>query len=116
MVVRVEQLQELWGDPLGGIQPAPGLINAVSTDSRAALEGALFVPLVGERLDGHCFLPEVLTRAAGAIAQADRIDASALQQLAERHRCPLWIVPDSLQAYQDLARLWRRNLGPRWWR
>jgi len=65
---------------------------------------------VGERFDGHRFLPEVLTRAAGAIAQADRIDRSELQGLAERHRCPLWIVDDSLQAYQQLARLWRRNL------
>jgi UDP-N-acetylmuramoyl-tripeptide--D-alanyl-D-alanine ligase len=113
MVLRYEHLQELWGDPVAGAtgETATLTIGAVRTDSRAELVGSLFVPLAGERFDAHAFLPAVLERAAAAIAQRDRIEAEALIPLAERHGCPLWLVDDSLQAYQDLARHWRRQLG-----
>lgn len=113
MALRFEQLQELWGEPLAGAAGAEaGLrLQAVRTDSRGDLDGCLFVPLVGERFDAHRFLPAVLERASAAIAQRDRIEVEALRPLAERHGCPLWLVDDSLQAYQDLARQWRRELG-----
>ncbi|MGN0902547.1 MAG: UDP-N-acetylmuramoyl-tripeptide--D-alanyl-D-alanine ligase, partial [Succinivibrio sp.] len=41
------------------------VINLVSSDSRKA-EGALFVPLIGERFDGHDFIEKAV--AAGAVA------------------------------------------------
>ncbi len=113
MVLRFEHLQELWGDPVAGT--AGGCVDltigAVRTDSRAELAGSLFVPLVGERFDAHQFLPSVLKRAAAAVAQRDRVDGAALIPLAERCGCPLWLVGDSLQAYQEVARQWRRRLG-----
>ena len=113
MGLRVEQLLELWGEPIGGravLQGLPATIGAVSTDSRADLGGALFVPLVGERFDGHRFLEEALGRALAAVAQRDRLDAATLPALALLGR-PLWLVEDSLDAYQQLGLLWRRNLG-----
>ncbi len=112
MVLRLEHLRELWGEPLTGALglAADGELRAVRTDSRAELQDCLFVPLVGERFDAHQFLPAVLERSGAAIAQGDRIDLQALLPLAERHGCPLWLVEDSLQAYQDVARLWRRAL------
>jgi UDP-N-acetylmuramoyl-tripeptide--D-alanyl-D-alanine ligase len=112
MVLRLEHLRELWGEPLTGALglAADGELRAVRTDSRAELQDCLFVPLVGERFDAHQFLPAVLERSGAAIAQRDRIDLQALLPLAERHGCPLWLVEDSLQAYQDVARLWRRAL------
>ena len=113
MVLRFEHLQELWGDPVAGPsdEAATPTIGAVRTDSRAELAGCLFVPLVGERFDAHAFLPAVLERAAAAIAQRDRVDAASLIPLAQRCGCTLWLVEDSLRAYQDLARQWRRTLG-----
>ena len=112
MLLRSEQLQALWGEPSAAMAAASALtIRGVATDSRADLEGCLFVPLVGERFDAHRFLEPVLERAAAVIAQRDRIDPALLLPLAERHGCPLWLVEDSLQAYQDLARLWRRSLA-----
>lgn len=113
MVLHYEHLQELWGDPVAGAAADEAALayEAVRTDSRADLTGCLFVPLVGERFDAHAFLPSVLERAAAAIAQRDRVDAAALIPLAERCGCPLWLVEDSLLAYQDLARQWRRTLA-----
>ena len=41
-------------------------VMSVITDSRKAEEGCLFVPIVGERVDAHKFIPQVME--AGALA------------------------------------------------
>jgi UDP-N-acetylmuramoyl-tripeptide--D-alanyl-D-alanine ligase len=105
-----DQLTDLWGEPLGSAATTP--IRRVSTDSRGDLAGALFVPLVGERFDGHRFLAAALAAgAAGAVAQADRLDPAQLVALGSRSAVPIWLVPDSQFALQQLARQWRRNLA-----
>jgi UDP-N-acetylmuramoyl-tripeptide--D-alanyl-D-alanine ligase len=83
----------------------------VSTDSRADLNGALFVPLVGERFDGHRFLePALAGGAAAAVAQRDRLSPEQLEAVVALGR-PVWLVDDTLLAYQELGRLWRRQLA-----
>jgi UDP-N-acetylmuramoyl-tripeptide--D-alanyl-D-alanine ligase len=83
----------------------------VRTDSRADLAGALFVPLVGERFDGHRFLETALAGgAAAAVAQRDRLSPEQLEAVVALGR-PVWLVDDTLLAYQELGRLWRRSLG-----
>jgi UDP-N-acetylmuramoyl-tripeptide--D-alanyl-D-alanine ligase len=110
MTLPTALLTALWGEPLGDSRRLPAQFEAVSTDSRGALAGALFVPLVGERFDGHRFLAAALAGgAAAAVAQADRLEPGALEAL--RQGPPVWLVPDTLQAYQELARLWRRQLA-----
>jgi UDP-N-acetylmuramoyl-tripeptide--D-alanyl-D-alanine ligase len=93
-------------------------LTGVCTDSRRLQPGELFIPLVGERFDGHGFLEQVLvpadgqpSEAAAAIVQADRVDGATAAELARRADRPLWLVDDTLAAYQDLARFWRRRLG-----
>ena len=112
MAVRFDPLLALWGEPWGPSDAAgpAASIRSISTDSRSDLAGALFVPLVGERFDGHRFLEAALERAAAAVVQLDRIEPAAVQALAERLGRPVWPVQDSLLAYQQLARLWRRGL------
>ena len=110
MNLRFDQLSELWGAPQGGPSPWTGGLVGVSTDSRAGLAGVLFVPLVGERFDGHRFLAPALASAAAAVAQRDRITPQELEDLVALGK-PLWLVEDTLVAYQQLACLWRRNLG-----
>ena len=41
-------------------------VTAITSDSRQAAPGCLFVPIVGERVDGHSFIPNVME--AGALA------------------------------------------------
>ncbi|WP_216902731.1 UDP-N-acetylmuramoyl-tripeptide--D-alanyl-D-alanine ligase [Synechococcus sp. CCY 9618] len=112
MVLTVASLRQLWGEPLAAPRAAdPGPIARVSTDSRADLAGALFVPLVGERFDGHRFLDAALAAGAvAALAQRDRLEAEPARALAAASGRPIWLVDDTLTAYQQLGRLWRRGL------
>ena len=119
MTLRLAQLQELWGLPANGpLSPdqaeAAIVPSMVCTDSRRLNAGQLYLPLVGERFDGHTFLVAALDAgASGLLAQADRLSPGAGEALvasATRSRVPLWWVPDTLQAYQDLAGLWRQQL------
>ncbi|MFR3359514.1 MAG: Mur ligase domain-containing protein [Eubacterium sp.] len=48
----------LWGDE-------NGVVTNVVTDSRKAGKGSLFVPIVGERVDAHRFIPQVMQAGAG---------------------------------------------------
>ena len=41
-------------------------VTAITTDSRKVEMGGLFVPIVGERVDAHKFIPQVME--AGALA------------------------------------------------
>jgi UDP-N-acetylmuramoyl-tripeptide--D-alanyl-D-alanine ligase len=110
MTLPSDQLSALWGPPLGHGE-VPACLSRVSTDSRADLEGALFVALVGERFDGHRFLEAALSGgAAAAVAGRDRLSEGQLAGLMALGR-PIWLVDDTLAAYQDLGRLWRRHLG-----
>jgi len=111
MTLPLAPLLALWGEPLGDPALQPANLTAVSTDSRADLAGALFVPLVGERFDGHRFLEAALAGgAAAAVAQRDRLSPDQLEAVAALGR-PVWLVEDTLLAYQELGRLWRRQLG-----
>ena len=111
MTLPLDPLLALWGEPLGEPSRRPASLAAVSTDSRADLNGALFVPLVGERFDGHRFLePALAGGAAAAVAQRDRLSPEQLEAVVALGR-PVWLVDDTLLAYQELGRLWRRQLA-----
>jgi UDP-N-acetylmuramoyl-tripeptide--D-alanyl-D-alanine ligase len=110
-------LQQLWGWPLLGDaseSPSPQL-SAISTDSRSLAPGSLFVPLVGERFDGHRFLADAVVAGCRALLlQTDGLDPAALESLSQQaagQGCAIWVVDDTLLAYQQLAQRWRRQLG-----
>ena len=75
-------------------------LNAVVTDSRKDCRGALFLALKGDAFDGHDFLEAAVASGAGAICvNRDVIPADRLAKLG----VPVIAVPDTVQAYQDLA-------------
>ena len=47
------------------------VITNVVTDSRSAKEGTLFVPVIGERVDVHRFIPDVMAAGAAASFTSD---------------------------------------------
>jgi UDP-N-acetylmuramoyl-tripeptide--D-alanyl-D-alanine ligase len=91
---------------LGLLEPAgPDVaFTAVSTDSRTLPSGALFVPIRGERFDGHDFIPAALERGARGIVASRPVAAAALQ-------VSVFAVSDTLAAFQTLGAAWRRRFA-----
>ena len=92
----------------GGTLVQPGAWDAfcgVSTDSRTCQTGELFIPLTGERHDGHDFIPKALHRGVRGVLVERRGTAS------RAHGVPPEItviaVRDALTALGDLAQAWR---------
>lgn len=75
--------------------------SAVSTDSRSLPPACLYVPLRGERFDGHDFIGQaVQANAAGYFFEsAEQITPPAIQ------------VPDTRRALGELARGWRSQFS-----
>jgi UDP-N-acetylmuramoyl-tripeptide--D-alanyl-D-alanine ligase len=84
---------------------ATGEVSAVSTDSRSVAPGQLFVPLRGERFDGHTYIHEVAAKGVTTIL--------AEEQWLKDHIIPDSLtciaVKNSLRALGDLAAVWRRR-------
>ncbi|MCB0415135.1 MAG: UDP-N-acetylmuramoyl-tripeptide--D-alanyl-D-alanine ligase [Bdellovibrionales bacterium] len=79
--------------------------SGVVTDTRASLEGHLFVALRGESFDAHDFLNKKLNP---AILLVDRITSDILQMA---DRVSIVIVEDTLIGLQNLAHYWREKLN-----
>ena len=62
-----ELLAAVHGELLQGDETAQ--ILGVNTDSRTVKSGEVFVPLVGERFDGHDYIEKVRPRAGNAAAR-----------------------------------------------
>ena len=77
-------------------------VSGVAIDSRKIQDGFLFVPIKGERVDGHDFIPQVMT--AGALCTlSDHPIANAT--------FPYILVESCEQALQDIAEHYRTALG-----
>ena len=69
-------------------------VGSIITDSRKAEPEALFVAIVGERVDAHRFIPDVMEKGAQAsISERELPDAEF----------PYIQVESSLQAVKDIA-------------
>lgn len=90
-------------EALGLVAPqgATAAFTGVSTDSRTLVKGALFVPIRGERFDGHDFIAAAVARGARGVIAARPV---SIADPAVR----VYAVPDTLAAYQALAAAWRR--------
>ncbi|MFC0251246.1 UDP-N-acetylmuramoyl-tripeptide--D-alanyl-D-alanine ligase [Massilia consociata] len=72
----------------------------VSTDSRTANAGALFVALRGETFDAHDFLDQVAGRGVAAVV---------VHALPAGWTLPAIVVPDTLVALGRIANAWRKH-------
>lgn len=68
-------LDAVHGTLLGGSQDMELTVSGVDTDSRDIHPGSLFIPLVGERFDGHAYITSALEAgAAGCLTARVRTD------------------------------------------
>ena len=87
--------------------PATGRITGISTDSRSVALGELFVPLRGERFDGHRFIAEVIAKGITSVL--------AEEAWLGTDNAPSGVtciaVKNSLTALGDLAAAWRQRFA-----
>lgn len=80
----------------------------ISTDSRQATQGTLFFALRGDSFDGNRYAASAL-EAGAAAAVLD--NSEVYETLTEEQRSRCYLVPDTLEALQQLAAYHRRQLG-----
>ncbi len=106
MLFALADILEATGGILVGGGSTAG-VSGVSTDSRTVLPDELFVPLRGERFDGHDYL-------AAACGRGVRV-VLAERRWLEGHELPASVtgiaVDDTLQALGDLAAFHRRRFS-----
>lgn len=95
-----EILQATGGTLLGTLTDLDTRIEAVDTDSRAITDGSLFVPLAGDRFDGHAYIGAALENgAAGTLTDHELADYRP-------DKCYV-LVQDTTLALGDLAAYYR---------
>lgn len=95
-IVRWSNGRLLCGDPQKEV-------TSVSINSREIQPGALFVPIVGEKVDAHQFIPSALESGAAAVLT---------QEHEEARGEGAWIrVEDTVQALQDIAAGYRSRFA-----
>ncbi|UTY56277.1 UDP-N-acetylmuramoyl-tripeptide--D-alanyl-D-alanine ligase [Massilia sp. erpn] len=77
-------------------------VAGVSTDSRSAPAGCLFVALRGEVFDAHSFLPQLAEKDVAAVVA---------EELPEDYPLPAIVVPNTLVALGQIANFWRRQFS-----
>ncbi|GFE57531.1 UDP-N-acetylmuramoyl-tripeptide--D-alanyl-D-alanine ligase [Geobacter sp. AOG1] len=102
---KVEEIARATGGTINGSMPVE--VFGVSTDSRTVKAGELFIPLRGERFDGHDYMDAAVERGCSVLL-ADTT------WLAE-HPLPAGVcciaVADTLRALGDLAAFYRRRFS-----
>jgi UDP-N-acetylmuramoyl-tripeptide--D-alanyl-D-alanine ligase len=100
------QAAEMCGGTLTEAAKSSQRLKGVSTDTRTILPGCLFIPLIGDRFNGHEFVTDAIMKGAAAyIWQRD--------QGAPPSGAPAILVEDTLQALQQLAHAYRKSLPVR---
>lgn len=97
----VEKIAEICGGKILRGDPA-GLPEKIVTDSREDLENALFVPIIGEKTDGHKYLRQVAEKGAAAAFTSEG-DPFADDAAGIPERFALIAVEDTVKALQDLG-------------
>lgn len=95
---------------LANLKPE-AIVSGISTDSRTLEPGSLFVPLVGEKFDGHDYVQQILSE--GQVTGVVWARHARPEWLREQTEVEVFYVEDSLDAYQALGLYWKKKCGVR---
>jgi UDP-N-acetylmuramoyl-tripeptide--D-alanyl-D-alanine ligase len=105
MITRtLQEIQEMTAGSGLAAQYNHLVISGVSTDTRTLCKGNLYVPLKGEKFNGHAFVKDAFAKGAVA-ALWEKNEPDFPQDV------PLIFVDDTLQALQRLASRYREQLS-----
>ena len=98
MILTLQEIASAVGGVLYGNENT--VIYGITTDSRKALEGEIFVALRGERFDGHDFIGSVAGKCGAVLTEVktDLMDCI--------------VVPDTLKALGVLSAYWKKRVNP----
>ena len=99
-----EILRAVDGTLLGSFDDLTAVVNRVETDSRTIHPGSLFIPLVGERFDGHAYINSALEAGASGCFTARERESYRSDKFYIK-------VASPLRALRDLA-AWYRTKFP----
>ena len=97
-----EILEAVGGKLLGQFEELDQTVTHVFTDSRQIDPGALFIPLVGERFDGHAFINDALEGGAAGCFTARERESYLPDKFYIK-------VASTQKALRDLARYYKRR-------
>ncbi len=92
------------GQLLGSFRDLDAPISQVNTDSRSMQPGALFIPLVGERFDGHAYISPALEEGAAGCLTALGWDECRPDKFYVK-------VADTQKALRDLAVWYKKRFS-----
>ncbi len=99
----LENLEKVCGGKYFGSAGARNAeVTAITTDSRKVEKGCLFVPIVGERVDAHKFIPDVMRKGALSVLSEKTLEYADF---------PYILVKSTLQAVKDIAEFYLEQLG-----
>lgn len=98
----LEEIAGCCGGVYFGDEAAKGTpVSSVTIDSRKIQPGGLFLPICGERVDGHRFIPDVFQRGAAACLSERQLEGQP---------GPYILVESTRKALRDIAAYYRRSL------
>ena len=106
MKLYLTDLQKIWGEPnsLKNISLKDRL-GCICTDSRKLKRGDFFIPIIGNRYNGHDFIEQAFKKGIQATVVAREYSSAVPKELLH------WVVNDTLIAYQEIALLHRSSLN-----
>ncbi|WP_165199848.1 UDP-N-acetylmuramoyl-tripeptide--D-alanyl-D-alanine ligase [Litoribacterium kuwaitense] len=107
MNLPIEELQQLFPDHRLASN-VPSSITMVSRDTREEMSGGLYVPIVGERFNGHDFAADAVKQGAVALlwARSETLPPSV------EEACSIFFVDDTIEGLQKLAAHYVKNIHP----
>src|SRR5690625_1944561 len=107
MLFSTSYLKEIFGSK--GVNTNINMpIEEVTTDSRKEIYNGLFIPIIGERFDGHAFIDDAI--AHGSVAAIWDESKPIPEHLPESFA--LYVVKDTTEALQKLAQSYRLLVNP----
>ena len=104
-VLKVEEIIAATEGTLVGGNP-DCVFEGLSTNSRDVIKGNLFIPLTGERFDGHDFISDAVRNGASGLL-VRRGKKEVTRKVPDN--ISVVLVDDTLHALGDIASLWRNK-------
>ncbi len=103
--LKIEEIEKATGGELiSGALYRETVIAGISTDSRKITPGCLFIPIQGERFDGHDYINQAFeTGAAAVLTHRPKVDSGTEQVIIK--------VEDTSKAIRDIAAYYRQKFN-----